>query len=507
MNKFYPHINSFKKIQDLNRFVSDFSNIDFDKVYSKTFQILTKINVKDNDLKSILNISLPILIINISNIIFSNKNYLVKKNFDLKNKIDNGYRSLGGDYIPNFFKGETKVIYPFIKGFFYPDKKEFLKNLLFFFSSNKNNLVFSHNQWLLNYLKEKNIKYTKVSQDYFWNKSENPNITSLIVNENQYKILKNKILNELNKNFDLTKKEFELLNNIVNELLNITTRDFFSCKKKISTYKKLPNSIYVGTSGAYLTRIILENFNSLGVKTFATLHSGTIGIFNYKIDERKIIEYLIPKNFIVSGLKDLELLKNKYHKSQIPNLILSNDEIQKTKILDESEKIIHGKKIKKVIYVSPNFCGYERYGVLNEFKRIIFEYNLLKYLVDKNYEVIYKIHPKGIKFDTSIFDFKGIKFSKAPIKSLIDYDRFFIFNLIDSTAFNEVISDKSPSIVISENQKKIIESQPLKILEERVHFVDLKFEKNNLPKINFEQLEKGLNRNYLINYKFKFLYQ
>ena len=508
MTNNYPHINTLKSIDDFKKFAKKFNKCDYDNIFIQTYSQLNTVTPEKKILNSIFRVCLPILALNVSNIIFTHKFY--PKNFKLikfKNEdFSLGKRSLGGNYLIEFYKNQNPIIDPFIKGLFYPNLKESLKHVFSLFFSRKN-IVFSQNDWLMHYLKKEKIPFVKVSQDYFWDSKNNPNINISKINSENYKCLFISIIEALKNSKQLSDTEIESIKTVVDTILNFTYRDFINCNIHLKKKKKLPKKIFVGTSGGYLTRIVLENLKLLGTDTYATLHSGTIAIFDYKFDQRKFIEFMIPKNFIVSSKEEMKILKKKYGIKNLPNIISINtnkNEIQRT---SPKAKILSAKKIKKIIYVSPNFSGHERYGVLNEFKRVLFEYALLKYLCKAGYDVTYKVHPKGIKFDNSIFDIKELKFSSSPIKELTNTNSIFIFNLIDSTAFNEVSGSNCPSIVISESQKQLLLEEPLKILEKRVGFVELLFNKNNEPKINTKQLIYCLNRDYIINDDFKNIYQ
>ena len=357
MQRNYPHVNGFRTIKDIEKFVSKFKKIDYDGIHENVFKCLKSISIKDQFLNSILNVCMPYLLINITNFIFSNKCYPKDiSGFNFKKKIPDGERSLGGNYLPSFYDSSATIIKPYIQGLFYPSYKEKIKSLISFFIPNKKNIAFAQNNWLIKYLKINKIQFVKSSQDYFWKSSENPNIINYKIDPKIYSSLKNEIFNSLITEFGEKNLDNEKLDQILNEILNFTCSYYLIFRKNLNKKKRLPDIIFTGTSGWYLTKIILENLNHFGVETFATLHSGSIAIFDYKHDDREIVEFLIPKNFIVANSEEVSLLKKRYCNINMPTLIPLNDYSYKTK-KNLDEVIVNSTSINKIVYISPNFSG------------------------------------------------------------------------------------------------------------------------------------------------------
>ncbi|WP_131826111.1 hypothetical protein [Salinivibrio sp. ML198] len=490
-----------------------FSEDDFKKIVEDLYCFLS-IYDDDQTVGTVIRISKKILIINIANFIkmIKIKKDILSKGLSIRylDKVSfverAGGNGLAGSYIADFFEENTlPLIKPYKEDLVNPLKdnlKRFASNLKLFTGSALGDrvVVFNGNPWLYDYLEKEGVKYTKVHQSLFFPCKKNDKENTLCSDDKIIRAIEIFIRNVCSHFSIEDKKEENTLRKIVYSIMSKAERDFNESLKYLDKKKLNFKEVYSGTCGNYFTRVIFEVLKRKGIKTNATMHSGAIRHLDYPFDPRLFIEYEIPDNFYVFNKIDADFLNKKYSNRLKENFFKPMREIE-TENSCGRHYIVDAKKIRKVIYVgtcSPG--GIQFYGVDDDLRKISYENTLLEKLVKDGYEVIFKVHPKGAKYNRELIEKKYPTVSfvyDTPIEDLASKeDSIFIFKMIDSTAFNQVLSTDSPAIVVSENQRQLLSIEAADILKNRVSFVDCFYE-NGLAKIDVQQLDFSLNKKYI----------
>lgn len=489
---------------------------EFNSIVEKLYFILSTLDL-DKDLLRIINISKSSLIGNLSNFlrlcIVSEK---LENNFNIKYTYKNnfnvlaGKRNLGEGYISDFFEENTiPLIQPFLKGYFYNKRNEYIKKILSNFPIKTDAVIFNANKWVEDYLQEKKINYTKLYNTFFWKMSEDPNVNNRYNDSKELIdliiLLSKIIINE----FDIKKSNKKnKLRKIIEIILSKTYTDYKNCQKYLSNKKINFSKIYSGTCGSYLTRIVFEVLKQKGIETNAFMHSGAISHMNYPFDPRIYIEYEIPDNFYLFNNNDLPVIQKRLDSFNLRTKLISMN-IKGNKIVKETKKV-NTKGCKNIIYIATTTPGgFQFFGVDDDMRKVSYENKLFELLKKHGYKVKYKTHPKGVKqnYELLLNKFSNIEIlENKTVNEIINEDAIFIFKMVDSTAFNEIMKTDKAVIVVSENQEKLLSTEARITLKDRVSFVNFNY-KNGLAQINEEELLYALECQYTINYNFVNRYQ
>jgi len=485
---------------------------EFNCIVEELYRLFTSYD-SDKEMLKVIRIAKATLIGNISNFIrLSIVNRRLKDKFEIRYTTKEefntlaGERNMGQGYIADFFaKNSMPMIQPFLKGYWYDKKKEYIKKLLSTFPEKNNVVIFNGNKWVEDYLKEQGINYTKLYNTFFWKMSEDPNIVKKTKETQKVNNIIEDLHTLLSKKFEIVNKiEEEKLFKILQKILKQTYTDYINCKNYIETKNVFFNEIYSGTCGSYFTRIVFEVLKEKGVKTNAFMHSGAISHINYTFDPRLYIEYEIPDNFFLFNSNDIPIIQKRLDTYNLSTKLNSMN--IKVKKIDSEFRSFDAKNIKNIIYMATTTPGgFQFFGVDDDMRKVCYENRLFEFLEKSGYKVLYKTHPKGVRQNYNLLKakFKNLKIveNKTVDEVINDDNDIFIFKMVDSTAFNEVMSTDKPAIVISENQEELLSSEAKESLKNRVSFVDCHYE-NGLAVINENQLKEALNRKYTMDFEF-----
>jgi len=487
--------------------------LEFNSIVEKIFRGFENIEISIFQ-RRMLNLVKPFLITNLSNLIRLNlideiskgKYSIVHTPKELFNEFA-GPRNLGKGYIADYFNNESlPIIEPFLKGFFHNKNKERIKKMLFSISKKEKVVVYNENKWLITYLKKEGIKYTKLQNSYFWDNND-PNTTKTYSSCSEVNELSAIIANLIVNIFTIKKKLFhKRVEEVSLYFLRMAYTDYENCKNTLNKKNIFFNEIYSGTCGNYLTRIVHTILQERGVVTNGFMHSGAISHINYPFDPRVYIEYEIPNNFYVFNERDASIIGARIAKYNLDTNIKSMMTYLNLKTKEANKELIVKGKRKKIVYVSTSTPGgFQFFGVDDEIRKISYENRLFEILDKLDCSIKYKTHPKGV---IQNYELLRRKFSNLVVidkikmdEMILGDDEIFIFKMIDSTAFNEVMRSNKPAIVVSEDQEMLLTKEARESLNGRVSFVDVTY-KNGLAEINEKQLEYALNRDYNMDSEF-----
>lgn len=515
-----PSIDYFNKINKGYPFSIEENKLLFQEVYESLSGLENNYD-KNSDDRKVLNIIKLNLIVNISNFIRLSRvkddlieyNTIFSSEEEFKRK--SGPRILGGSYISDFFD-ENKIpkIDVFLRGFFYNKRKELLKKVFFTLSSlfKKDYVaVYNGNSWTKKHLENTNQNTLRVFNSFFWPLNLDPSITEYTDNKNKVgENLSNNIFKTIKEGFfkEIDNETLRRLKKLIDEIIYKVYFDYINCKKYVKN-KKIPfKELHTGTCGAYSTRIIVQILKDKGVKIHSYLHTGGIGYMNYQFDRRIYIEYEIPDYLYIFNKNDIPILKNAIAKIRddlnLEFKVMSLNNKKKIQNIS-NDKLSKSNKIINITYIDPKFNGgIQPFGMADDVEEIIFQNDLFSFL-EKDYNLQFKCHPKGSKKNFNILKekFPNIKiFENKSMDEIINEDTdIFIFRMIDSTAFNEVLFSNKPAIIIGNSQIELLTEEAKDLIKNRVSFVDYKYE-NNLLLIDKKQLNAALNKEYIMDFDF-----
>lgn len=517
-NKFYLDIYSLPSIDYQDNVINKghpFSVEEYNIVVEKIYSIF-RIQIQEEQIesfKSILRVADRYVISNVANYLKYKVSIDRLKDFDLRYSDVNtfkkfaGSRNLTTDFLQNTIDNLNPFIDYWMRDFFYNNLKSKIKRFLSKTKIyNRPFAVYGSNPWMLNFLKENNLKYNVLYDEYFWDNNTDPKNTDIFeFNNFELNNLSDSIIKKIIYEFqiiDIEQKNY--IEYIVKRIFYKVNIDLKNTIQSLQNKKIKYKTIYTGTAGNYKTRIILESLKKFGINTGSFMHSGSISHVEYNFDSRVYIEYSIPNQFFVFNQNDIQFLQKTKEKYKLDIDFIP---MKTKKYTYENKEIFKTKSIKNIVYTSVAFSGQMRFfGVPDDLMHISFEYNLFRILTKLgDYNIKIKTHPKGVRRNDKLLlkYFKNIEIiDDKNMTEVINTDvDIFINKMIDSTAFNEIVQSNKPMILINDTGTEKLTDEAKEALKNRVAFVDCHYE-NGLAIINEEQLKEALNREYVMDFEF-----
>lgn len=477
----------------------------------------------NDDFLSVLKIAEKFLIMNLTSYIQLTQTLKRLDGFSIKSIDKDSYVSLigkrayGATYFYDFMDGKVPFLDYWLRGLYYSKFREFAKTMhTVIFEPKTDVVVYRRNHYVENSLKLHKIDYSIVADQFFWKNSQMPDKTDYFVFNNE-KL--NFFTNELKfllfdsscKKYMFTKDEEKTFADIINRIIYKVYYDYMHCLKHLEKKKISFKEIHSSTSGFYKTRVVFEVMKKFGIKTYSYMHSGSLTHIDYKFDPRAFIEYSIADGFYVFNKNDISKLQKVASKEKIDLDVRVMKSNMHSGLKDNIE-IQKKNSFKKITYISPVFSGYMRYfGCADDLMSVSFEYNLFK-LLQKigDYEINIKTHPKGLKRNNDLITklYPSVKIlNEGLVSDLVNGDTdIFIMRMVDSTSFNEIVASQKPLILINDGNTELLTEEAQKFLKNRVAVVECYYE-NGLAKINDEELQNALQREYIMDFEFSKRFQ
>ena len=152
------------------------------------------------------------------------------------------------------------------------------------------------------------------------------------------------------------------------------------------------------------------------------------------------------------------------------------------------------KQSKKIVYVVPFYYGYgiSYYPFFPDIVLIDWQLRLFTYLSSLGYQVITKQHPESpTKMDKFFFDEMGVIDIEGNFEDVISEEDVVLFDFPLSTAFGSALRRGNPVTLINFGFQQLMTEEE-KILKKRIEIIPGIFNEQNLPDVDWNQLEKSI---------------
>jgi len=348
--------------------------------------------------------------------------------------------------------------------------------------------VVTLNPLLEQYILKNNISCFKPYPTYWWSGYKRGSSNS---KHELFKRLSN-VLSPLCQTYSKNQHVYNYINNVLDHWVSdsVSRLDYLLSGKLVDGISNL----YTGTQGSYMAKLISQAVLMNGGEVHSFAHGqGKFWFDDPRIRNTELLTLGTYHDHTQQAAERLRSLSSSWREQDHENLKIISNYSNKM----DCKIVEHRSKVRKVMLVGSGYMGDRRQPTsIESCTQLNLELRLARKLIDSGYELLIKVHPKGIGYPKGLYRdvLPEAKVTAGWFEEVYSQADAFVFYNFASTAFCEAISLTSKPIVLVHPGVQSILEVEMNILKNRCEVIPTSFDENNKIVFDYDLISNYLSK-------------